>query len=390
MEKSIDSYFTEILGVTYTNPREYSPLSLAYIGDSVFDLLIKTLAVTKDNKQAYKYHKEVSQLVKAEAQAGYIMYLLDNGLLTEEEEWIYKRGRNTKTHSTAKNATVEFRRVLFRSPQHLKRVQRVQMEKKMQNREFENNIKTESDEEAFVIEGRNAVLEAFRSGKTIDKLYVLDGCRDGIVNSIVREAKKQDTVINYLSKEKLNQMSQAGKHQGVIAHAAAYKYAEIEDMFALAESRGEDPFFFILDEIEDPHNLGAIIRTANLCGAHGVIIPKRRAVGITATVVKASAGAINYTPVAKVTNISKTIEELKDRGMWFACADMDGELMYKCNLTGSLGLVIGNEGSGVSRLVKEKCDYVVSVPMKGDIDSLNASVAAGVLAYEVVRQRMNK
>ena len=259
------------------------------------------------------------------------------------------------------------------------------------SREFENNSNVnENAEEAFVIEGRNAVLEAFRSGKTIDKLYVLDGCRDGAVNSIVREAKKQDTVINYLSKEKLNQMSQSGKHQGVIAHAAAYKYAEIEDMFALAESRGEDPFFFILDEIEDPHNLGAIIRTANLCGAHGVIIPKRRAVGITATVVKASAGAINYTPVAKVTNISKTIEELKERGMWFACADMDGELMYGCNLTGSLGLVIGNEGSGVSRLVKEKCDCVVSVPMKGDIDSLNASVAAGVLAYEVVRQRMGK
>ena len=260
------------------------------------------------------------------------------------------------------------------------------------SREFENNNDVnENAEEAFVIEGRNAVLEAFRSGKTIDKLYVLDGCRDGVVNSIVREAKKQDTVINYLSKDKLNQMSQAGKHQGVIAHAAAYKYAEIEDMFALAESRGEDPFFFILDEIEDPHNLGAIIRTANLCGAHGVIIPKRRAVGITATVVKASAGAINYTPVAKVTNISKTIEELKERGMWFACADMDGELMYKCNLTGSSsGLVIGNEGNGVSRLVKEKCDYVVSVPMKGDIDSLNASVAAGVLAYEVVRQRMGK
>ena len=237
------------------------------------------------------------------------------------------------------------------------------------SREFENNNDVnENAEEAFVIEGRNAVLEAFRSGKTIDKLYVLDGCRDGVVNSIVREAKKQDTVINYLSKDKLNQMSQAGKHQ----------------------SRGEDPFFFILDEIEDPHNLGAIIRTANLCGAHGVIIPKRRAVGITATVVKASAGAINYTPVAKVTNISKTIEELKERGMWFACADMDGELMYKCNLTGSLGLVIGNEGNGVSRLVKEKCDYVVSVPMKGDIDSLNASVAAGVLAYEVVRQRMGK
>ena len=259
------------------------------------------------------------------------------------------------------------------------------------SREFENNNDVnENAEEAFVIEGRNAVLEAFRSGKTIDKLYVLDGCRDGVVNSIVREAKKQDTVINYLSKDKLNQMSQAGKHQGVIAHAAAYKYAEIEDMFALAESRGEDPFFFILDEIEDPHNLGAIIRTANLCGAHGVIIPKRRAVGITATVVKASAGAINYTPVAKVTNISKTIEELKERGMWFACADMDGEQMYDLNLTGPIGLVIGNEGEGVGRLVKENCDFVAGIPMKGQINSLNASVAAGVLAYEIVRQRISQ
>lgn len=260
----------------------------------------------------------------------------------------------------------------------------------MDKREFENKNSELRDEDEYILEGRNAVLEAFRSGRTIDKLYILDGCRDGAVSTIVREAKKQDTVISYISKDKLNQMSKAGKHQGVIAHAAAYKYADIEDMFALAESRGEDPFFFILDEIEDPHNLGAIIRTANLAGAHGVIISKRRAVGITATVVKASAGAVNYTPVAKVTNISKTIEELKDRGMWFACADMDGELMYCCNLTGSLGLVIGNEGNGVSRLVKEKCDYVVSVPMKGDIDSLNASVATGVLAYEVVRQRMGK
>lgn len=248
----------------------------------------------------------------------------------------------------------------------------------------------EKKAEAFIIEGRNAVIEAFRSGKTIDKLYVLEGCRDGSINSILREAKKQDTIINYISKEKLNQMSQTGKHQGVIAHAAAYKYSEIEDIFALAEQRGEAPFIFILDEIEDPHNLGAIIRTANLCGAHGVIIPKRRAAGITATVVKASAGAINYTPVVKVTNISKTIEDLKTKGMWFACADMDGEEMYRCNLTGALGLVIGNEGTGVSRLVKEKCDYIVSIPMKGDIDSLNASVAAGVLAYEAVRQRMGK
>lgn len=250
------------------------------------------------------------------------------------------------------------------------------------------NVSAAAQEEIFKIEGRNAVLEAFRSGKTIDKLYILDGCRDGSINSIVREAKKQDTIINYVSKDKLNQMSETGKHQGVIAHAAAYKYAELDDIFALADSRGEAPFVLILDEIEDPHNLGAIVRTANLAGAHGVIIPKRRASGITATVVKASAGAISYTPVVKVTNISKTIEELKTRGMWFACADMDGELMYRCNLTGPLGLVIGNEGSGVSRLVKEKCDYIVSIPMKGDIDSLNASVAAGVLAYEVVRQRM--
>ena len=241
-----------------------------------------------------------------------------------------------------------------------------------------------------ILEGRNAVLEAFRAGRTIDKLYILDGCREGAINSIVREAKKQDTVISYISKDKLNQMSESGKHQGVIAHASAYSYAELDDIFDAADKKGEAPFIFILDEIEDPHNLGAIIRTANLCGAHGVIIPKRRAATITPTVVKASAGAINFTPVVKVTNIAKTIDELKDRGMWFACADMDGELMYDCNLTGSIGLVIGNEGHGVSRLVRERCDYVVSIPMNGDIDSLNASVAAGVLAYEVVRQRMGK
>ena len=253
---------------------------------------------------------------------------------------------------------------------------------------MDNNEK-QTNEEVFVIEGRNAVLEAYRSGKTIDKLYVLTGCQDGSINSIIREAKKADTIINYVSRDKLNAMSETGKHQGVIAHAAAYRYSTIDDIFDLVASRGEAPFIFVLDEIEDPHNLGAIIRTANLAGAHGVVIPKRRASGITATVVKASAGAINYTPVVKVTNIGKTIDELKDRGMWFACADMSGEIMYKCNLTGSMGIVVGNEGNGVSRLVKEKCDYVVSIPMKGDIDSLNASVAAGVLAYEVVRQRLN-
>ena len=244
--------------------------------------------------------------------------------------------------------------------------------------------------EELTIEGRNAVLEAFRAGKTIDKLFVLDGCQDGPVRTILREAKKTDCIVNFVKKERLDQMSETGKHQGVIAYAAAYEYGTIEDLFNRAEEKGEDPFFILLDGIEDPHNLGAIIRTANLAGAHGVIIPKHRAVGITPTVAKTSAGAINYTPVVKVTNIGKAMDELKERGMWFACADMDGEVIYRQNLTGSIGLVIGNEGSGVSRLVKEKCDFISSIPMKGDIDSLNASVAAGVLAFEVVRQRLGK
>ncbi len=242
--------------------------------------------------------------------------------------------------------------------------------------------------EELTIEGRNAVIEAYRSGKTIDKLFVLDGCQDGPVKTITREARKQNTIIHYVSRERLDQLSETGKHQGVIAYAAAYEYAEVEDMLRLAEEKGEPPFLFILDGIEDPHNLGAIIRTANLAGAHGVIIPKRRAVGLTSTVAKTSAGALNYTPVAKVTNISSTIEELKEKGLWFVCADMGGEEMYRLNLKGPVGLVIGNEGEGVSRLVREKCDMIASIPMKGDIDSLNASVAAGVLAYEIVRQRM--
>ena len=242
--------------------------------------------------------------------------------------------------------------------------------------------------EELTIEGRNAVMEAFRSGKTIDRLFILDGCKDGPVQSIVREAKKRDTIIQFVGKERLDQLSGTGHHQGVVAYAAAYEYAEVEDILNAAREKGEPPFVFLLDGIEDPHNLGAIIRTANLAGAHGVIIPKRRAVGLTATVAKTSAGALNYTPVAKVTNIGTTIEELKKQGMWFVCADMGGELMYRLDLKGPIGLVIGNEGDGVSRLVKEKCDMVVSIPMKGDIDSLNASVAAGVLAYEIVRQRL--
>jgi len=242
--------------------------------------------------------------------------------------------------------------------------------------------------EEFTIEGRNAVIEAFRSGKPIDKVFILDGCQDGPMVTIRREAKKKDVMIKYVTKERLDQMSETGKHQGVIAYAAAYEYAEVSDILDKAKEKGEDPFIFILDNIEDPHNLGAIIRTGNLAGAHGVIISKNRAAGLTATVAKASAGALNYTPVAKVTNLSQTIEELKKEGLWFVCADMDGEIMYRQNLTGPIGLVIGNEGEGVGRLVKSKCDLTARIPMQGDIDSLNASVAAGVLAYEVVRQRM--
>lgn len=237
------------------------------------------------------------------------------------------------------------------------------------------------------IEGRNAVLEALRAGKPIDKLYVLDGCPDGPVRTIIREAKKGDTIINYVKKERLDQLSETGHHQGVIAMAASYEYATVEDILEKAREKGEAPFIFVLDNIEDPHNLGAMLRTANLAGAHGVIIPKRRAVGLTPTVARTSAGAINYTPVAKVTNLKQTMEQLKKEGMWFVCADMDGTPYYQMDLKGPMGLVIGNEGEGVSRLIKETCDFVASIPMKGDIDSLNASVAAGVLAFEIARQR---
>ena len=241
--------------------------------------------------------------------------------------------------------------------------------------------------EEFTIEGRNAVIEAFRAGRTIDKLYILDGCQDGPIMTIKREAKKQDTIVRYVAKERLDQLSGTGKHQGVIAVAAAYSYVEVEDILQSARDKVEAPFILLLDGIEDPHNLGAIIRTANLAGAHGIIIPKNHAVGLTATVARVSAGALNYTPVAKVTNLTRTIEDLKKEGLWFVCADMGGTIMYHLDLKGPIGLVIGNEGEGVSRLVKEKCDMVAAIPMKGNIDSLNASVAAGVLAYEIVRQR---
>ena len=244
--------------------------------------------------------------------------------------------------------------------------------------------------EEFTIEGRNAVIEAYRAGRPIDKLFILDGCQDGPILTIKREAKAKQTPVKFVTKERLDQLSETGKHQGVIAYAAAYEYATVEEILDNARQKGEAPFLFLLDNIEDPHNLGAIIRTANLAGAHGVIVPKNRAAGLTAVVAKTSAGALNFTPVARVTNLAKTIEELKKEGIWFVCADMGGTTMYDLNLKGPIGLVIGNEGEGVGRLVKEKCDMIASIPMKGDIDSLNASVAAGVLAYEIVRQRLGR
>ena len=241
---------------------------------------------------------------------------------------------------------------------------------------------------SLLIEGRNEVIEAFRSGRTIDRIFVLDGSHDGKLETIRREAKKAGLRVDYVDRKRLDDLSESGNHQGVIARAAAYSYASVEDILERAEKKQEAPFIFLLDGIEDPHNLGAIIRTADLAGAHGVIIPKDRAVGLTATVAKASAGALNYVPVAKVTNLARTMEDLKDRGLWFAGADMDGKVMYDCDLKGAIGLVIGAEGSGLSRLVKEKCDFSVRIPTKGNIDSLNASVAAGILAFEIVRQRM--
>lgn len=244
--------------------------------------------------------------------------------------------------------------------------------------------------EEFTLEGRNTVIEAIRAGKTIDKLFVLKGDHDGPIRTIVDKVKKMDTIISFVTKERLDSMSETGKHQGVIAYVAAYEYAEVTDILEAAKEKGEAPFILLLDGIEDPHNLGAIIRTAHQAGAHGIIIPKRRAAGLTGTVAKTSAGAINYLPVAKVTNLSVTIEELKKEGLWFVCADMEGEIMYNLDLKGPIGLVIGSEGEGVSRLIREKCDFAARIPMVGKVDSLNASVAAGVLAYEIVRQRLAK
>ena len=372
---------------------DYSPLTLAYIGDGIYEIIIRTVIVDEANRQVNKIHKAASNLVKAQTQAEMIHLIMDD--LTEEEVKIYKRGRNAKAITRAKNASMSDYRVatgfealmgwLYLTKQSDRMMELI----KMAVSRFKNNEeRLILRYEEFVIEGRNAVIEAFRAGKTVDKLFVLEHCKEGSMNTVLREAKKHDTIINYVKKERLDQMSETGKHQGVIAYIAAFEYATVDDILKKAEDKGEPPFVVILDDIEDPHNLGAIIRTANLAGAHGIIIPKHRAAGLTATAVKASAGAVSYTPVAKVTNISKTIEELKDKGLWFVCADMGGTTMYDLDLKGPIGLVVGNEGKGVSRLVKEKCDFIASIPMFGDIDSLNASVATGVLAYEIVRQRM--
>ena len=252
------------------------------------------------------------------------------------------------------------------------------------------SISEENDNYSLKIEGRNEVLEAFRAGRSVDRLFVQEKLNDGPIRTIVKKAKEAGTVIVYAGRDKLDSLSETGRHQGVIALAAAADYATMEEVLAAASAKGEAPFVIFLDGIEDPHNLGAIIRTAEVAGAHGVVIQKRHASGLTATVMRTSAGALNHLPVVRVTNMAKTIEELKARGMWFVCADMDGTVMYDLDLTGAIGVVVGSEGSGVSRLVREKCDYVASVPMAGQVSSLNASVAAGVLIYEIVRQRLGR
>ncbi len=237
------------------------------------------------------------------------------------------------------------------------------------------------------IEGRNAVLEALRAGQSIERIYLQEGLRDGAIRTIRKLAKEAGVVFSEIPKERIDRLSEGGHHQGVVADLSAFSYSTVEEILSAAAKEAEDPFLVLLDGIEDPHNLGAILRTAHAAGAHGVILPKRRAAGLSATVMKTSAGALNYIPVARVTSLTDTIRKLKDEGLWFVCADMDGDPMTSLSLTGPIGVVIGGEGEGVSRLVKEQCDFRASIPMKGKIDSLNASVAAGILIYEIVRQR---
>ena len=242
---------------------------------------------------------------------------------------------------------------------------------------------------AFV-EGRNPVIEAIKNNREIDKIMIANSAKEGSIKKIIGMAKEKNLVIQYVEKQKLDEISESHAHQGVIAQVSEYKYADLDEVLENVKSRGEDPFFIILDEINDPHNLGSIIRTADAVGAHGVIIPKRRSVHITPVVIKASAGAIEYMPVCKVTNIVNTIKKLKDEGLWIAAVDMDGDVFYEQNMKGPLGIVIGSEGYGISRLVKENCDFKVKMPMVGNVTSLNASVAGSIVLYEVLKQRLGK
>jgi len=240
----------------------------------------------------------------------------------------------------------------------------------------------------YIIEGRNPVMEVLESNRPINKLMIANGQKEGSIKKIIAKAKSKGVVISYVDRNKIDQLSTSDNHQGVMAFVAAYDYMPIEDLLASIEAKGEPAFLIVLDEINDPHNLGSIMRTANAVGAHGIIIPKRRAVGLTPVVAKTSAGAIEYVPVARVTNIARTIDLLKSKNIWVAGADMAGESThFKANLTGPLALVMGNEGSGISRLVKEKCDFLINIPMVGEVSSLNASVAAAVIMYEAFKQR---
>ena len=240
------------------------------------------------------------------------------------------------------------------------------------------------------IEGRNPVIEAIKNDREIDKIMISNSAKEGSIKKIIAMAKEKNLVVQYVDKNKLDEISTSHAHQGVIAQVSEYKYYELDELIASAKEKSEHPFFIILDEITDPHNLGTIIRTADAVGAHGVIIPKRRSVHITPTVAKASAGAVEYVPVCKVTNIVNTIKKLKEECLWIAAADMDGQPFYEQDLTGPIGLVIGSEGFGISRLVKQNCDFTVKMPMVGNVTSLNASVAGGILLYEIFRQRTGK
>jgi len=240
-----------------------------------------------------------------------------------------------------------------------------------------------------IIEGRNAVIEALKSDRTIEQIFVAKGDVSGSINVVLALAKEKKIVVKEVDRKKLDQMTQTGAHQGVIAQVTPFKYCEVEDILAYAKERGEDPFIVILDEIEDPHNFGSIVRTAEVCGVHGVIIPKRRNVGVTPVVYKSSAGACEYMNIAKVTNINATIDKLKEKDIWIYGADMNGSsYCYDADLKGALVLVIGSEGKGISKLTKAKCDVLVKIPMAGKISSLNASVAGGILMYEVLKQKL--